>query len=236
MGRRSRQPAYSSGGAVTPPFSPLDEPGSIIWLKGDTSGSFTMSGANILTWVDQSAGGANTFSASTGNATKDPVGINGIQAVSFGGAAALTKASFSAPSAADVFVVRRNIATGAQQGLWTFGSNATGDALPAPDTITYDNFGRNAFRTTVTLPVVETTAHVYNVSVAASLWIQRQNGVTTNISSLDAVSFATNVFIGQAAGGLKYTGKIGEFLVYDHVLTDARRALVLNYLRTKWGV
>lgn len=236
MGRRARQPAYGGGGAVTPPFSPLDEAGSILWLKGDTSGSFTMSGANILTWVDQSAGGANTFTAALGNPTKDPAGINGIQAVNFGGSTTMTKSSFSGPGGGgEIFIVKRNAST-AQMGLWAFGSDATSDLHPASDTITYDGFGSSVRKSTITMPVLETTAHLYSVRSTSGVWVQSQNDMVTFTSGTNTVAWTATASLGLAVGGQRLTGWIGEVLMYNHALSSVVRGKVTTYLRSKWGV
>lgn len=236
MGRRSRFPPAIAGG-VTVPFSPLDEPGSIIWLKGDTSGSFTMSGANILTWVDQSAGAANTFTAALGNPTKDAAGINGVQAVNFGGATTMTKSSFSGPGGGgEIFIVRRNAAAGAQVGLWTFGSDATGDLHPNNDTITYDGWGSTVRKSTVAMPVIETTANLYNVRSSPGVWIQSENDVVTFATGTNTVGWAATAALGLSAGGQRLTGWIGEVLMYNHILSSVVRGKVTTYLRTKWGV
>jgi hypothetical protein len=237
MGRRSRQPAYASGGSSSPTFSPLDEPGSFLWLKGDTSGSFTMSGANILTWVDQSAGGTNTFTATLSNPIKEAAAIGGLQAVRFSGAQVITKALFSGPSASEMFVVKKNVTgAGVQVGLWAFGANATGNAHPNSDTITYEGWGTTSFFSTVTLPVVETTAHLYSVRSRAGMFIQSQNDVDTWSSLANVVGWGAAATLGQNMGGIKFNGWIGEMLAYDHILSSTRRGQVTTYLRTKWGV
>lgn len=237
MGRRSRQPAYASGGSASTPFSPLDEPGSFIWLKGDTSGSFTMSGANILTWVDQSAGAANTFTATVSNPIKEAAVIGGLQAVRFSGAQVIAKASFSGPSASEVFVVKKNVTgAGVQVGLWSFGSNATGNAHPNSDAITYEGWGTTAFNATVILPVIETTAHLYGVRSRANLFIQSQNDTDTWSTVTNTVGWAATAQLGQNNGGVRFNGWIGELLAYDHVLSAQTRGKVVAYLRTKWSV
>lgn len=237
MGRRSRQPAYASGGTVATPFSPLDEPGSFLWLKGDTSGSFTMSGANILTWIDQSVGGTNTFTSTLSNPIKEAAAIGGLQAVRFSGGQVMTKALFSGPSASEMFIVKKNVTgAGVQVGLWAFGSNATGNAHPNSDTITYEGWGTTSFFSTVTLPVVETTAHLYGVRSRAGLFIQSQNDTDTWSNTANTVGWAAAATLGQNMGAVKFNGWIGEMLAYDHVLSAQIRGKVVGYLRTKWSV
>lgn len=236
MGRRSRFPPVVTGSVVAP-FSPLDEPGSFIWLKGDTTGSFTMSGSNILTWIDQSVGGANTFTATVSNPIKEAAAIGGLQAVRFSGAQVIAKASFSGPSASEVFIVKKNVTgAGVQVGLWSFGASATGNAHPNSDTITYEGWGTTSFFSTVTLPVVETTAHLYGVRSRAGLFIQSQNDTDTWSNTVNTVGWAATAQLGQNNGGIRFNGWIGELLAYDHVLSAQVRGRVVAYLRGKWGV
>lgn len=214
---------------------------SNLWLRARQSSDYVLDGSSkVATWTDLSGTGNSLVSAGSGlgpaiDSTGFTGGVTSVRMTAAG--QALTKASFSAPSAAEAFVVKRNNQATADQGLWILGSSGVQDWVPAADTMVYDSFGSTARKTAGTPPNSLNFGHIYNPKSAAGAWSVAMNSQSDWYSTAtNTVGFPSTLTLGKNFIASTFDGWIGEVLMFPRVLTTAERADVNAYLTSSWTI
>lgn len=247
-GRAPAVGRVAASGRFRDALTPWDIPGRVLHLRSDL-GVILTSGA-VTTWQDQS--GLGNDGTQGGGASLCPTypagGANGFQ-VSFASANhqfLQFPNAFTGLTAAEIFLVyKRTSLTGASpdSGLWTFGTNVSGDIIPyTVDRETFDGFGSSArqngpagtWPTAVAFTGVTT---LLNDSSIAGEWIERVNGKPIFSSASNTVAFSTACKIGQSAGSVWLNGVVDELVIYNRKLSAIERAhLVGDYFQPRYPI
>jgi hypothetical protein len=220
---------------TAPVAAGLPMTGLQLWLDADDASTFTYNGGRVSEWRDKSGNNRHAALAASGP-IHDGV-INGRAAVRFdlGVTAALTITAFAASyTAAELFVVI-DITTensGAYFGLW---GTATDFSHYPTGGVIYESWGTTV-RKTVGNPVTDVlNPHIYNLQTAANYYAARINSEALFSTATNTVGFrATPYEIPMSANCP--VGLMGEFVMYDRVLSAGDRTAADAYLRTKWGI
>ena len=213
------------------------------WLKADI-GVSTSSG-NVTRVADQS-GGANDYvggpaapTLATGSA-----GINSRPAFSFdkNASQSLIGPSLASLTAAEVFLVVKPTVDGSRQSLFGLGSSTELDFYPFDNGLVYSDIGSTTRRASSTA-ITSSAPQLVDVVTTPTEWTMSVDGTTLISSTVNTVGFyAGKSFLGgySDVAGRDWpnsfgTALLGEFLVFDHKLTGADRALVTSGLRERWG-
>lgn len=218
-------------------FVPTSISNCVIWLT-PTLG-VTLTSGRVSTWADQSGSGNDFTQATAGNRPIPATNINSQTTIHFDRSRpdSLAKASFSAPSAGELFIVTKNGDT-AQNGLMRMSSAGAGvdSYYPFTGGTTWDIY-ENALQSSRVGPLTATTAltnaHVYNIRSdgTASGYIVAMDGTAINTSTA-TVGFGTTLTLGSNVSvPISYTGDIGDVILYSRVLNSTERANVMAYLR-----
>ena len=214
---------------------------AFLWLRANV-GEYVLDANNkVATWTDLSGSGnslvsqgVNTGPLITTNA------INGRQAVQFStGADYLQRASFSGPSASEVFIVKRSVGTG-QQGLWDVGSSNTQDWHPFGSNEVYDSWG-STVRKNTGIPAGFNSAatwqvgHLWNASSAAGAYRASMNGSADYFSTgTNVVGWQANFILGKNFIGTVFNGHVGELVGLPSVRNSTERARIASFLKAAW--
>jgi len=226
-----------------PKFVPARIPGCNAWLRADLG--VTLAGSSVTAWSDASGRGHD---ATQGTATRQPQynqsPINGMPTIFFdastvGSEKILSMGGGLSLTSAHAFLVAKNISaippTSARSGLWRLGNSGSASELPFTDGTIYDDLGSNTRYVTGAPVVTLTNPFVYEVRAIAGNWKSLINGTAqfTNVTNTVAWS-ATLELGGNSGAGVFYDGHIGEFMLFDHVLTDAERRSIISYINSRY--
>lgn len=228
--------AFPAMGQTSPPATGLK-----LWLGADTGITLDGSGG-VSTWADQSVNGNNATQTTAANRpTVVANSMNGKPVIHFNGSGQYLNLPnvMGSATAGEVFVVTKASAvSGAEHEMMQFAANPStyGTIYPVADGRIVDDWGSTAqqYVSIVAQPINQ--AHLYNVSSQPGLWVARINGLLQYRNTTNTVSFTTTPTLGtRLLKDLTYAGDIAEFLVYDHVLSDADREAVGGYLAQKYA-
>lgn len=246
MGRRVafRTGRRLTGGAASGSFIPFNPTTGVTSatniIRLDYTNIVLDGGGKVGPWLDQSGAGNHFTSTGSGNG---PAllsnGINGIPAPQFVVAAnRLTRVGFSAPAtAAEIFIVAMNDApTPGDHGLWTMGSSGVQDWHPANDGMTYDSFGSTTRKTVGATPTAGSNPHIYGVRGIAGSLIASWQGVDFFSTGTNVMGWPADLVLGANFVNASAIARVGEVLMYSAILSAGDRALVIAYLKARWGI
>lgn len=208
-------------------------------------------GVAIAQWDDVSGHGNHGTQGTSGNRpTLKRNQLGGMSAVKFNVGGGTTQYLdlpnvMGAPTGAELFIVMQSDADPAASalaaGAITLSNNVGDQALPFTNGNIYETFGSSANTHTNIAKAINlaTTARLYNVAAEASHYTMRLNGTCIHDSSAHTMSFAgatRSIGRGVAAGSTYWRGYIYEILVYNKRLSYMERAVVQNYLATKYNI
>ena len=231
---------------MAPPAPSIPTTGLQLWLDADDWSTFSYSsGVVVSQWRDKSGGNhhANHLYSQpeTTRPTRD-VTINGRTAIKVEPGQpglnhtypALRIQPFaSAYTAGEMFMVLQvtNDTSGAYHYKW--GTDTLWNHYTAGNVI-YDNWG-STVRHAIGNPVPELTdPHIYNLRSGPGLYEGAINGTTLYTNLSNTVAFGSAPYE-IPMGGNEGVGKIGEYIVYNRVLSTVERQQVESYLKAKWG-
>jgi hypothetical protein len=148
--------------------------------------------------------------------------------------------SFASLEAAHVFYVGRRVSspppTTARTGLWALTTYVWPVHLPFTDGNIYDSTGAGA-QYNCGAPVASlTSAHCYEVRASTS-WQSRLNGSTQYTSASNTFSCTATPELGAATGhGVYYDGCMTEVVLFDRILTDPERAMIVEYFNARYAL
>lgn len=209
--------------------------GLVGWWDAADASTFTYSaGAIVNQWRDKSTAAHHLASAAGTEPTRDAT-INGVTAVRFDSGARIAVSGFAAAFvAAELFAVLMNTSgpPSAFLGQWS------GDYqfYPFTDGNIYEPWGSSARKMLGNPGTSLQTAHMYNVQTAAGSYVGAINGAQFFTTATNTVAFngtGTQYLLGHG-GNTGMTGRIGEVLVYNRVLSTVERQQVEQYLAAKW--
>ncbi len=202
------------------------------WFDGQDASTFTLNGANVITWADKSGFGRDvtngvdatrpTYIPATGRVVFVAANNDYLQSADFGG-------DLEQPTT--IFIVYKR--TGA-------GNRAIFDGLTTSDQNTiFETSGNFALQAGATLSNIAVNANdnihcaEFN-GVNGEYWINDANYVTGDVGTegLDGVT------LGSLEGGIIFNidAELMEVIGYNCQITDAERNAVTAYLNAKWGV
>ncbi len=224
------------------------------WYDASDGAQFVPSnpadGATFTQWTDKSsfAHNANPIGGATTRASYQTSEQNTLSVIRFDGNDGLSinpYTSLASAPALTVFVVMKMAATTGSPNVFVTNSGATGLIY---DT-TAGKFVVKAAGGTGTSTVVNdnTSFHIHTFAYdgtqttnAASLkYRYDKTDITLTFAGTvgDTLSASnTTLYIGNNNGANYYTGDIGEFLIFTHVLNSTEISNVENYLSNKWGL
>ena len=220
----------------------------VLWLKADAG--ITLNGSTVSAWADQSGAG-NHCSQST--ASYQPTfnaadsGANNKPTLSFDGSNDRLNSSIAInginTSSFSMFIVAKN---GASSGTYKFQfaiNNISVQNCKYPDGQYYYYSGADFLsNNTSDCSNSGTPYRIYemikNYNVSLKMYI---NSVLRNTATSGGLigSFTNGVFVVGAyniSGSQSWLGNIAEIIIYKTLLTDADRAVVENYLITKYSI
>lgn len=221
--------------------------GCAMWLRADAGVS--LDGTNgVSSWKDLSSGGHDGSQTTTLRRPRTSTsGINGQPTILFDASAAgseqyLSLAGSLSLSSAHALLVAKNtnaIPSGSSRsGLWRMGSSgATATQFPFTDGKLYDDFGSNARYNEGTPVATVTNAYLYEVRAIAGSWTSFMNGTSQFTNAANTVAWSSSLEIGgNSAVGAFFDGHVAELAIYDHVLSDAERTLLLAYFNNRYQI
>ena len=205
-----------------------------LWLDADDASTFTYVTGRVSEWRDKSGNNRHATLAASGP-FHDGV-INGRPAVRFAPTvtAGLSVTGFaSGYTAAELFAVIDITTENNGAYFYGFGTATDSSHYPAGGTI-YETWGTTA-RQTVGNPVTDLlNPHVYNLQTAAGYYAANINSEALFSTASNTVGFrATPYEIPQHVN--VPDGLLGEFVMYNRVLSAGDRTQAMTYLKTKWG-
>ena len=214
-------------------FLPTDIPGLALWLDPSDATSVTIDAGAVSALADKSGNGRHFSQAVPGNR---PVvaSINGRAALDFN-LDFLEGPSLSALTGCDSFIVAQNDV--AVPELQALNHSGPGDGWMLFSGDIYDSTGTSLRKTVGPPGVGLDVARIVNVVSVAGEYTYRLSGTqlyTTVANTVDWDALRT-VMGGDPINGAPWDGRIGEWLIYEAMLTTAERALVDAYLQAKWG-
>jgi len=223
--------------------------GLVSWFKADAGIANTTNGANVPSWLDQSARAVHaTQATSSAQPLYHANIINGHPALSTNTLRFLNVDwSIINDTNYTIYAVTRRLAGGTSQILGIQGTGATNSFLSlgyASSTLVrhtqYGNFismtveGYNA---TTEIPTI--MACQFNEAIGKGVWRIR-DGVRTTASGTNKTHFpypaGIRGRIGRGGEGYGFNGYIAEVFVYDRVLTNDEKARINTYLSVKYGL
>ena len=243
----------ASGAGV---FSPLDL-SPFIWLDGSDTSTITASGGAVSQWSDKSGNGKNV---SEGTASLQPktgtTTLNGLNVISFDGTDRLAAATasdwnFLVDGTQHLFAaVLRSSTSSVNQIAFSTQTSATtaGWRWGHLSTNVYQHFVRNATTTVVANEVSTSGTSAYVVTLlsdagnatAADRSAFAINGgslVKNNTATAAPPASAAQLYLGQRAATLPWTGYIAEVVIVSGAkATETNRQTLRDYLNSKWAV
>lgn len=228
-----------AGGFVVPTY------GMRLWLKADSLSQ--VQGARVNYWADESGLGnylrQNTVAQQP---TVELSAINGRSAVRFNGSNSnllFKNMTFGNLSAGEIFAVLKAdqddpINPDVDRGLWTITTNISlyPSFYPAANGNITESFGAGGTYYSLGNPERPLdSANLYNVCARNNFWMAQLNGFALKTDLTRPVGgFSTSGTLGVYHTAY-FAGVIAEIIAYDHVLTQAERDGVRNYLGWKYG-
>jgi hypothetical protein len=218
-----------------------------MWFDASDPNTITATGSLVSAWTNKgSAGGAVTQAVSLNQPTysANDLGFPGVRTTT--AATDFKYLSMTAPTltaAMEFFFVFQRDADPPTPGIsttgsWTMGSSPNVTYVPFSDGIVYDDTGSTTRKTTVDPTRSFTLPSIYSVVSTATEWTNYLNGlqlftVASNVTGLPAS-------IGLGVSGLPpqagFGGVFREVIAFGVKLNASDRTLLINYLKTKWGV
>jgi hypothetical protein len=241
---------------VTSFTSPTSVTGCVTWL--DAADPATTTNLATGVWVDKGSRASNTTSNAGGGAFSIS-SINSVRAIAFptaAGTAALIQSNYGLSTVNGIsgfMVVQPLIPPSGQSWLMAgFGNSGgffNGDILG----LLTSNAATRATRLSLrSYPSTTPTTAVYTTDIPlviswSMIWGDFSTGVAQVFSNgLLCVSnnivnsnILSNVFIGNSnvpGASTAFTGVIGEFILYNNVVSEANRKNIENYLMKKWRI
>jgi hypothetical protein len=231
-----------------PRFSPDSLPGLALWLDAVDANTLTLSGSNVTQWRDKSGQGNNGSNDGTVSLST----FNSRQMISFNGNSVIQGSytnSGTTITCFGIFVPQQS----------SYDNTRVVSFATAPGVLDFNNIGSlgaivlDAGRTVYTqrnsTQLITTTTFTTGALTMASLvYTGSSRQVFLNgggqVSDSFSGSFGTTLYgIGAYAGFNpssyafnKYTGLVGEVIVYNSALSTAERQVVEGYLARKWGL
>ena len=223
------------GASVSADFSPLDISNIIVWYDCADFSTITKDGGDLVSQIDDKSGNADHLVQATG--TKQPLwvsnGQNGEDDVEFDGIDNEMKlTSFSAGSISHprtVFFSAQEM-SGDSQGFFAE-DNSDNPRFRTIPTAKYDFFDESGISGGTTDPSVW---HVYTLLFNTTSSDVRRDGSsifsgTVNTGGLDGLT------MGALSSGQFGDMHLGEFVLYDKVVSGTERTDMETYLKNKWG-
>ena len=223
--------------------------GLVSWFKADAGIANTTNGANVPSWLDQSARAVHATQATSSDQPLYHANIiNGHPALSTSTLRFLNVDwSIINDTNYTIYAVTRRLAGGTSQILGIQGTAAANSFLSlgyASSTLArhtqYGNFitmtveGYNA---TTEIPTI--MACQFNEAIGKGVWRIR-DGVRTSASGTNKTHYpyvaGIRGRIGRGGEGYGFNGYIAEVFVYDRVLTNDEKARINTYLSVKYGL
>ncbi len=240
-------------------FSPRNIPGLVVWLDALNKGSITpapSSGSTVTGWADQSGNGNNATGHNLlyqtnvihGRPAMNTVTPGGADTSYFGGGISPTITSASMEC---IMVFTTTAFTNGSRVLafGLLGTSALANPLYWLAGVVVSSGVLSAYRNSTGLAnytLVNGTAVVADVNFDGSnnnnnFYI---NGTATGTSpasftssALSVSSYSVSADMNQRTiNATSFTGYIGEYIVFNTVLTTAQRSQLTAYLRAKWGI
>jgi hypothetical protein len=228
-------------------FNPKRIAGLSAWYDASVTSSLTLVNGFVSQWSDLSGGGLNLTQGAEANRPGTGT-LGGRQAIDFDGSNDFL-ANAGVPTGwefGSLFVSFSQDATAASQSL----ASANVSALSLRMGVLWSNAGE--FRTQSVNAGGATTsasggsaatntprllAYTFNGQSSAGL---RLNGTalagTTGTTTSNDAGLVVGIRRISAANSLPFDGQIGEFIVYNRVLSASEIATVEQYLSRKWGM
>jgi hypothetical protein len=203
-----------------------------IWLRADAQAFGNGTSQN---WPDSSGNGNNATTSGTKPTFYTGI-INGQPAYFFTNTMTLTTPYAAAAGNFTTFIVFQNLDTTGAYGMVVDKSFASGFAFGSQ----YDGsrFINNTLGATAYLTV---SSNSWTVGAATrngtDFWIYGPDSAV-NSNTCVSISIDTSALVlgSTQAETMPFVGYIAEFLFYDTLLSDADRAVVMTYLRTKYAL
>lgn len=226
-------------------FSPL-QLSPALWLKAD-AGTLQTSGGSAATadgdavgqLLDQSGNARHATAAGSIRPTLKLAIQNSLSVLRFDGVDdVLNLPNFlTGYTEGEVFIVLKVVSEGLNNGLWIMGSDTQGDWYPYNgDANIYDSWGSTTRHMTGNPTPSLAAWHIYGVISKSGEWTNRIDGTQFFTTGTNTVGWTTAPQLAiNATSGSRMACDIGEILIFSSVLSSGNRALVENYLRTRWG-
>jgi hypothetical protein len=210
----------------------------VAWLSAtdvNGNGSTPANGTKIATWVELTGAASNATEANVANQpTFETNVINGLPAVRFDNHDRGLEGTFSRSNGTDLtFVIVGQFDSGQNDKcLFEFdgGGGARGffiDRRYASNT----NYSPALTKGSFQLWTIQDSGT--NAVISENINTQIFNGGT--MFNTDFTGTGNYVLGDDVTGGNRMYGYIGEFLIFDRVLTPAELSTLQNYLKNKWG-
>ena len=224
------------------PFVPTSITGCQLWLDANDSASLVLSGSTLTTWNDKSGNLRNATKYQTVAPSYSATGFNNLPGIvmSTGQSLYAPMPASTCSTAISVFIVF--IKTGAADNFETIFTRTTGGAKDAPidlynatrsTTSTQQNYYFSSFNI-----ATATSATLFDIVVTPTNWSEWANGTSMMNATISGYAdTATKFFIGtRDDNGVKFTGAIGEIIVYNTAVSTTDRQTIEGYLAWKWGL
>jgi len=223
------------------PFLPTDIAGLQLWLDANDASTLFQDAAKttpagggdvVGAWADKSGQGNDATQATTANKpTVSAAAINGINAILGDGTDDELDISVGPLTVETIFAVVTNNSSGSDRTV--LGVNAS-FRLRFPATGTNEiEYRYNAVNASISAGFTEANANIFRAIY---------NGTQSNLSVNDGIpdtqitAQAGHTWGQVFSGPTRYfSGLMGELLIYDSALSVGNIALILDYLKNKWG-
>jgi len=227
---------------ITSRTLPMPTSGLHLWLRADAD---VYNGATLLTstglasqWRDQSGNGRTaSMATTTRQPTFVPGALNGRPVIRFSGAQSMNLNVFSQPTLFSVFVVGKNSLTSESFSM------ILGPGGNSPNNQLRWNNGSQALFVTqnagtiVTSPIGNTRVyHALSARYDGSTMTFYRDGNAMSSTNFTTTAPWTIASVGSWYSTYYMTGDLAEVIIYDRALSEAERASVNAYLRSKYNL
>jgi hypothetical protein len=232
---------------VTLPFTKINLQ---LWLDAFDASTITLDGSNVTQWDDKSGNGKNVVQETGAIQSKYGTNlINGHPAVFCDSTAQQMINTAGIPIAGDltIFAVLQDTRNAANVVLVANLGAGESEAANATYSWRFQNLVPQLFYETGggSNVFADATTAVPSDDIVA--YLTRDSNGTSSIDFgylQDATDFSENDTAVNSSGGSDsdfflfggFTGKLGELLIYDKILTAQEIADVKSYLKSKWGI
>jgi len=228
-------------------FSPLSIKDNYVWLRADL-GITTVSG-KVSNWHDMSGFGHDVSQVTS---TIRPIYVSNSDVnrpyldCGIGGATQLVFPNniFTSLSQAELFFVashNQQPTTNGNGGIYTItaGGLYGGSHIPFSDNQIYEGFGRTvriegAFNVTGNTAFSPGKTFCWNVSAGSNYEIRLNNLVRYSNNAYTFGISSTTYILNTSQGNL--FGKCYELIIFSRVLSVVERAIIYNYIRTRYQI